>query len=119
MFKALAPPVLLTAIAILPLAILLDLAGFLLAIFGASEAFSLIPDVIGLVAIGGWTFILSQSVKVTYGAEKRLLGATKWVKRMRWLRPLLIIFEFVPFVGAAPCWTILVVLELKYSMVQA
>jgi len=118
MFKALAPPVLLTVIVILPLAFILDLAGIILAITGAGELVSLIPDVIGLVAIGSWTYLLSGTYKVTYGAEKRMLGTAKWMKRMRWLRPLLIVFEFIPFVGAAPCWVILVLLELKYSTAQ-
>lgn len=93
----------------------LDLVGFFLAIFGVSEVFSIIIDVVGLTTIGLWTYARSQSAKVTYGAAERLTKAAQTAGKLRWLRPLLIILEFVPFIGAAPCWIILVYFELKNS----
>ena len=110
------------AIIMFPLAIILDFAGLLLAIFGVTEIFSYVTDFIGLIFIGLWTYSHSQTVKVTYGAAARLTKVAKLARltkvaklarRMRWLRPLLIILEFVPIVGAAPCWTILVWFELQ------
>ncbi|MFH1841254.1 MAG: hypothetical protein ABH800_00525 [Candidatus Nealsonbacteria bacterium] len=111
--KTLSPDFILSMVTIMPIAIFLDFAGLLLAIFGVSEVFSLIPDFIGLILIGGWAFFRSQSVKVTYGAEKRLTSAVKMAKRLKWLRPLLIVSEFIPFLGVAPCWILLVYFEAK------
>ena len=101
------------AIIMFPLAIILDFAGLLLAIFGVTEIFSYVTDFIGLIFIGLWTYSHSQTVKVTYGAAARLTKVAKLARTLRWLRPLLIVLEFVPFVGAAPCWTILVWFELQ------
>lgn len=100
-----------SALMLLP-AVLLDLVGLLLAIFGVTEILSYFTDFLGLIIIGAWTYFRSQEAKVTAGAEKRLTNLTKWAKRLRWLRPLLIVLEFVPFVGAAPNWTLLVIFEL-------
>ena len=103
----------------MPLAILLDIAGLLLAIFVVSEVFSYISDFIGLVSIGFWTYFRASfrsqeaKAKITHGAAERLTKLAKTARRLRWLRPLLIILEFVPFVGAAPCWTLLVYFELQ------
>lgn len=106
---------------IFPLAVFLDAAGLILTIFGIvqfsffgiTEILSYMTDVIGLIVIGSWCYWHSQAFKVTYPAAKRLTKAMKLARKLRWLRPFLFFLEFIPFVGAAPCWTILVWLELK------
>jgi hypothetical protein len=95
----------------MPLAILLDLTGIILLCFGLDDFW--ITDIIGLITIGFWTYFNSQTAKVTHGAKERLTKLTKTARRLRWLRPLLIILEFIPYVGAAPCWIIIVYFELQ------
>jgi hypothetical protein len=47
------------------------------------------------------------------GGPQAKVSASKWAKRMKWLRPILIFAEFIPYVGALPYWTICVFAELK------
>jgi len=99
------------AVVVFPLAILLDLIGLILICFGLDD-FG-VTDIIGIIFIGGWALFRSQTLKMTAGAEKTIAKASKRAKRLKWLRPLAIIAECVPYVGAAPCWTILVFTELQ------
>ncbi len=74
---------------------------------------SVLIDILAIVFIGGWTWFHSGTVKVTGKAAKRMGKAAKWAKRMKWLRPLLFILEFIPVVGSLPLWMLVVYLELK------
>lgn len=99
------------ALIILPLAFLLDLTGIILICFGLDDFW--ITDAIGIIFIGGWIYIRSQTIKVTRRAKRGIGKVTKAARRLRWLRPLCIIGEFVPYVGVIPFWAILVFFELK------
>ena len=98
-------------------------------VVGAVFAFILseLFDLLGLLLIGGWMWFrsstketqsnipqrrISQKVKKLNRAEMK---TAKWAKRLKWLRPLLIISELVPAIDFLPDWTIVVYLELKYS----
>lgn len=98
---------------IFPLAVLLDLIGLILVFFALDDFF--ITDIVGIVMIGGWTYFHSGQVQMTQGAQQKLGKMAKRMRRLKWLRPLMIIGEFIPYVGALPCWTILVYFELKSS----
>jgi hypothetical protein len=100
------------AIIMLVLAVLLDLFGLVGLIFGIGQILSFIPDILGTIFIGGWIYFNSRTIKLTKGTMTKIGGAAKWAKRSKWLRPLLIFGEFIPFVGIAPLWTILVFFEL-------
>ena len=99
------------AVVMLPLAVLLDLAGVILILVGLDD-FGL-TDIIGILIIGGWTYFRSQTARVTRQAAQRIGKATKWAKQMKWLRPLCIILEFIPYAGWLPGWTVLVFFELQ------
>lgn len=122
------------AVVMFSIAIILDIIGlvcFILIFVGIGVPLSFLPDIIGMIIIGGWTLFRSQSVKPqpkmagkkaaqakkrAIEIEKRLAKSGKWVKRLRWLRPLLIICEFIPVIGDIMfSWTLLVYFELKYS----
>ncbi len=99
------------AIIMMPLAITLDLIGLILVLFALDDFF--ITDIIGIAIIGSWTFFRSQQVQMTQRAQQKIGKAAKQARRLKWLRPLMIVGEFIPYVGALPCWTILVYFELK------
>lgn len=105
------------ALIMLPLAGILDLTGIILVVFGLDDFW--ITDAIGIFFIGGWIYFHSQTLKTTSGArrrlKRRLKKGVKIAKRLKWLRPLCIVGEFVPYVGAMPLWTLLVFFELKHS----
>lgn len=92
-------------------AVLLDIIGLILLFFALDDFF--ITDIIGIIIIGGWTYFRSQTIKVTKGAAGKIGKTGKWAKRMKWLRPLMILGELIPYVGALPCWTLLVFFELQ------
>ncbi|MDO8639493.1 MAG: hypothetical protein Q7R53_01075 [bacterium] len=92
-------------------AVLLDIIGLILLIFALDDFF--ITDIIGIAILGSWTYFRSQTLKVTKGASEKIGKAGKWAKKMKWLRPLLFVGELIPYVGALPCWTLLVFFELK------
>lgn len=100
------------AFVLFPLAIFLDILGFF-------DSISFAPDILGTLLIGGWIFLRSlvkgtrPTLKVTTQASRRINQAIKIAKKLRWLRPLFYLLEFVPVVGAFPWWTILVYFELK------
>lgn len=108
----------------MPVAAALDAVGIILIIFGLDDFW--ITDIIGLVFIGSWLFFhaqtrgettpeiktppseLKEEIKESIGQRKA--PKTGWIKRLRWLGPLL---EFIPYVGAVPWWTITVYSQLK------
>lgn len=90
----------------LPLAAIIDIIDFFVASI-------LILDIVAILVIGGWIYSRSGQLKATRGATARLGKAAKWAKRLRWLRPLLIVIEFIPIVGMLPLWVLLVYFELK------
>lgn len=91
------------AIIMLFIAIGIDLIGVLLLVVGLDDFF--ITDVIGTIFIGGWMFFRSGSIGASKGITSKM-GKSKWLK-------FLPIFEFVPYVGSLPCWTLAVFHELK------
>lgn len=119
------------AIVMLPFAILIDLVGIILVCFALDDFF--ITDIIALFFIGGWSFFRSQvkgkpqevempsfgeqkrAVRQIKKAGKKTTKAAKWAKRLKWLRPLCIVGEIIPYVGWLPLWTVFVYFELKYS----
>lgn len=72
-----------------------------------------IADIVGLIFIGGWMLSRSGKIKTAKGAKKKIGKATKWAKRMKWLRPVCFILEFLPF--PLPLWTFIVYLELRHN----
>ena len=97
----------------LSLAVLVDLAGLVDLIPVIGNILSYGVDIFGLIFIGGWMFFRSQTVQVTGRAKARLGKIGKGAKRSKWLKPLLIIGEFIPIVGILPFWTVAVYFELK------
>ncbi len=99
------------------MAIVLDLVGLILLVLsflGIGIPLSFIPDVIGLVFIGG-LMLLSPSggVVVSKGANKL---SKKIAKKIGKKIGLSFLVELVPFVGdIAPSWTVAVYLHLKGS----
>jgi hypothetical protein len=87
----------------LPIAVIIDVLDFLIGSL-------LILDIVAILTIGVWIYFHSQQVAVTKGAAARL---NKWARRLKWLRPVMIILEFIPIVGMLPLWTLLVYFELK------
>ncbi|MBU0476628.1 hypothetical protein KKB68_01290, partial [Patescibacteria group bacterium] len=95
------------------LAISLDIFGLVEIIPVIGNILSYIPDILGLLIIGGWQFHRSQTISAPGQAGARIGQVTQKLKKNKWLKPLLIISEFIPFVGALPCWTLAVWFELK------
>jgi len=97
----------------LTLAVFVDLGGLveLIPVIGSILSYGV--DIFGLIFIGGWMFFRSQTIQTTGRAAARLGKISKWAKRMKWLRPLLIIGEFIPIVGILPLWIIAVYFELQ------
>ena len=94
-------------------AISLDLAGLVEFIPVIGNLLSYLPDILGTLIIGGWILFRSQTLGATRRAAARIGKAGKWARRLRWLRPLLIIGEYIPVGGMLPFWSILVFLELR------
>lgn len=97
----------------LGLAAFIDLAGLIDLIPVIGNILSYGVDIFGIIFIGGWMFFRSQTVQATGRAAARVGKIGKWAKRLKWLRPLLIIGEFIPIVGILPLWTLVVYFELK------
>lgn len=121
------------ALIMVPVALTLDCIGIMLVLV-ALDDFG-IMDIVGICTIGAWTFFRSkgQEMRVSTSAkektekavakigekvkklEQKLPKATKWAKRLKWLRPLLMIVEVIPYVGSFPLWTICVFLTLIHG----
>lgn len=95
------------------LAVGLDLVGFVELIPVAGSILSYVPDILGLLIIGGWQIFRSQTISAPGRAGARAGQVAQKAKKLKWLRPLLIVGEFIPIVGTLPCWTIAVWFELK------
>jgi len=90
----------------LTIAAIIDIIDFLIASLW-------VLDIVAILIIGVWIYSRSQQITVTRRAAARLRKATQWARRLRWLRPLLIILEFIPIVGMLPLWVLVVYFELK------
>ena len=113
------------AFIMLPIALIIDAIGIILILFGLDDFF--ITDIIGLIFIGGWSFMRSQIIGKTTKIEipspgrkaeikditNKTTKAAKLGRRLRWLRPLFICLEIIPYSGAFFWWTLLVIFELK------
>jgi hypothetical protein len=87
------------------IAITLDVLGLiagLLTVIGAGISFSFIPDILGLLTIGAWSFLKSGKIKLTKNLVRLLvkLGVTE-------------VIEIIPLVGdISPSWTLFVISEI-------
>ena len=90
----------------LSMAVIIDVIDFCIASL-------FLMDIIAILTIGAWTYFHSQRVSATRGAVTRLGKAVQGAKKAKWLRPLLVVIEFIPIVGMLPCWTLIVYYELK------
>lgn len=83
-------------------------------------------DILALIFFGAWMVSRAMlkgrmpEVRVSEKAMATIQKATKWTKRLKWLRPLLFIGEFLPIppiinIGALPLWTMAVYFELKHG----
>ncbi len=107
------------AFAVLPWAIFLDIIGVILFCFVLDDFFLL--DIVSISTIGLWSFWRSQMIgRAPTGGppsiSRRGKGptvTTKWAGRLKWLRPLCIIGEIVPYLGVGPWLTLWVIGELK------
>lgn len=93
-------------IIMLSIAFIIDIIDFLILSI-------VIMDIAAFLVIVPWIYFHSQRISVTRGAAGRLGKAAKWAKKMRWLRPLLVITECIPIIGMLPLWTLVVYYELK------
>jgi hypothetical protein len=137
------PAKLVTILFILPIALIIDIVGIVLVIFGLDD-FGL-TDILGITLIGGWFFGFSMfSLQESSGVEipsleekrsntkelKEQFNKTakkqpniktsttknaKWAQRMKWIRPLSVVGELIPYLGCLPWWTVWVICELKYG----
>ena len=115
------PSFLMEAIIIFPIAIVLDLVGFMLLFFLLDDFWIL--DIIGLVIIGSWMLFRRGHVtlpkKTAEKIEKKALEQfTKTTKKTgkKFLKRFGLAFlgEIIPYIGGiAPCWTLAVFFELK------
>ena len=96
----------------LSLAVIIDCAGLIEFIPIAGNVISWILDITGLIIIGGWMLYRSHQVSAPARAQKKVASLAKKAKN---LRPLMILLEFIPFVGIFSWWTIAVYMELKSS----
>ncbi len=78
-----------------------------------SESISVMIDLVAIVFIGLWMI-----TKGNLSLPRKKAGGikiTKWAKRLKWLRPVAMIIEVIPFLGALPLWTIAVYSEIKHG----
>ncbi|MDP2664165.1 MAG: hypothetical protein Q8P08_01885 [bacterium] len=108
MSRILSPIGALEAVIVIPIALILDLIGPILTVFGITIPIAWLMDVIGLATLGLWSFFRSGKMPIT----KKLM---RFVKRPglayagelaegTFLLP--ITFDLIP------CWTVLVIFEL-------
>ena len=88
---------------------------------GAGTILSIIIDLAALLFIGGWMVLRSGRIGfIPTKTRKRtipiLAKRARWLKRLKWLRPLLIGTDMIPIIGSIiPGWIVAVYLELKYG----
>jgi len=104
-------------IIMMSLAIFLDGSEFLVNYIPViGQTISVIIDIIALLFIGGWMLFRSGIIRAPKRVTARVGKAVKWAQRLKWLRPLFIVIEFIPIVGSIlPLWVVVVYLELKYA----
>ena len=99
------------AVIMLPLAILFDLIGIILVLFGLDD-FG-ITDIFGIILLGGWMYSRSQAVTLPPGAKAKAEKGLAKLFRGPWKRFLTpIIGEVIPYIGVLPFWTFAVYYEL-------
>ncbi len=120
------------AVIMITIAIFLDIFGILcavlIAVFGIGAILSYIPDFMGIVIFGTWAFMRNQTKGASGGMEeakskiakkkKKELTKTagkgsKAITKALGRIGLGALIEIIPVIGAAPGWTIVVILELK------
>jgi hypothetical protein len=90
-------------VVMLVIAAIIDIIDFFIGSF-------FVLDIVAMLTIGVWIYFHSQQFTVTKGTAARM---SAWTKRLRWLRPLMIVLEWIPIVGMLPLWVLLVYFELK------
>jgi len=104
------------ALIMLSLAALADLGELVINLIPVvGQIVSILIDIMAVVIIGGWMWFRSGQITTSQKTQQRIAKFAKWAKRLKWLRPLLIILEFIPIVGALPLWILAVYFELKNS----
>jgi len=123
------------AIIVLPFAITIDLISIILVIFALDDFW--ITDIIAITFLGGWSFFRAQTktgsskevelpdigekikaqkaVRQTGKGGEKATKAAKWTKRLKWLRPIAIIGEIIPYFGVLPLWTLWIIAEIQTS----
>ncbi len=109
------------------LAVIVDVLEIVFDLTVVGFVVALALDIFAYAVIGGWMMVRGSDVKVSEKAAETLKKATKeqfkkistkqakWTKRLKWMRPVLPIFELIPFVSIVPCWIVAVYFELKYG----
>jgi len=87
------------AVIMFPLAIILDLLGYVLLLFALDDFW--LMDIVGLLIIGSWVFIRSGGKRTTSKKGLKNFGVAT-------------VIEMVPYVGSiSPSWSVMVYKELK------
>ncbi|MDD4990373.1 MAG: hypothetical protein PHW31_03625 [Candidatus Pacebacteria bacterium] len=109
------------------LAVIVDVLEVVLDLTGVGALVALALDIAAYAIIGGWMMTRGSDVKVSKRAGETLKKAAKeqfekisskqakWAKRLKWMRPVLPLFEMIPFISIVPCWIAAVYFELKYG----
>jgi len=92
----------------------LDLIGLIIIILdfiGIGLAFSFIPDILGIITIGGWMYFRSGNITISRKAGKTVKTTGRKVFKRLGLASL---GELIPVFGdIALCWLLVVYFELK------
>lgn len=81
---------------------------------GIGTAISIFIDIFALLFIGSWMFFRSGKITPPEKTGVRIAKTTKWLKRLKWLRPLCVLIEMIPIVSSIlPLWILVVYAELK------
>ncbi len=84
----------------------------------AGWVISAIMDVIAFIFFGLWMKIRGGNVRMTKKMATKVGKAAKWLKRMKWMKPVFIVIELlpIPYLGSLlPLWILLVYFELVYN----
>jgi len=110
---------------ILIMAMLLDIFGFICLILTFTmgveigETLSFVPDILGLIFIGGGEIFLKHRKAISKAGKARAKAIIK-AKGKHGLKFFLAFFgELLPLIGAFPFWTIYVLSEAKKKEVPA
>jgi len=87
---------------------------------GAGQIISIVIDIFAVLFFGFWMWFRSGMITVPKKTGERIAKvtakATKWAKKMKWLRPLCYIIELIPIYSSfLPLWILIVYLELIYA----